>query len=167
MRNYKASLELKGRLFHASVFRFDDGLASERVRIEGGNEIHYSEFPASNIGNADWNEYTRVMLQSIAEQFFRGKLAMGIKCQYINNGRLFDCVALDATDNNGFREIAIRVTGKSKSVLYHVGSHHWVLPSTLFPIGASKQKRDCVETKIGAIALSEFRNDKLPKPRNR
>lgn len=85
-----------------------------------------------------------------------------MECQYINNGRLFDCVALTAINCNGFKEISIRITGKSNSVLYSYGSHHWVLPSTLFPRGVSKQKRDCVETKISAIALSQFRAA-LPK----
>jgi hypothetical protein len=84
-------------------------------------------------------------------------------CQYINNGRLFDCIAVQAINNNGFTEIAIRITGKSNSVRFSVGSYHWVMPATLVPIGSSKQKRDHVETKISALAMAEFKS-KLPKP---
>lgn len=85
-----------------------------------------------------------------------------MNCQFINNGRLFDCEALQAMNINGFKEIAIRITGKSGSVMYCVGSHHWVLPSTLVPCGKSKQKRDHVETKVSALDLRAFL-DALPK----
>lgn len=85
-----------------------------------------------------------------------------MKCQFIKNGRLFDCIALTAMNNNGFKEISIMITGKSKSVLYNTGSHHWVLPSTLVPLGKSKQKRDCVETKMTALEHGAFMRA-LPK----
>lgn len=85
-----------------------------------------------------------------------------MKCQFINNGRLFDCEALTAANNNGFKEISIRIIGKSGSVLYCVGSYHWVLPSTLVPCCKSKQKRDHVETKVSALELRAFL-DSLPK----
>ena len=86
-----------------------------------------------------------------------------MRCQYVNNGRLFNCEALAADNNRGFKEVAIRITKAPRgSILYSAGTVHWVLPSTLFPHGVSKQKRGCVETKIGAVALSQFRAA-LPK----
>ena len=86
-----------------------------------------------------------------------------MRCQYINNGRLFDCVALTAMNSGGFKEISIRITKAPRGCILHsAGTHHWVMPSELFPHGASKQKRDHVETKIGALALATFRKS-LPK----
>ena len=60
---------------------------------------------------------------------------------YVNNGTAYPCQVLRAINYNGFTEIEVRFTGKSRSVLQASGSHAWVLPSQLHRVGAVKKTR--------------------------
>lgn len=71
--NHEAKVERRGYRFVATLY-VTGGECSEFVRLyaHGGSEqIHWAEFPLRNLGDADRDEYTRVMCASIADEWMR------------------------------------------------------------------------------------------------
>ena len=76
MRMYHATTARKGVRYAAVLHTWEDGNAAEYVtRFDdmGGRLIHEAEFPMSNLGSASRNEYTRVMLASVADADQHGR----------------------------------------------------------------------------------------------
>lgn len=73
MATHYASLSRNGRAFRAEL-HVNGSTCAECVMLAndmGSTVIHEAQFPLSNLGAASRDEYTRVMLSSIADQFFR------------------------------------------------------------------------------------------------
>jgi hypothetical protein len=81
---------------------------------------------------------------------------------YVNNGTAYPCQVLQSAVHNGFTEIEVRFTGKSRSVLQASGSHAWVLPSQLHRVGAVKKTRGGVITKDPVSRVAFLQS--LPTP---
>ena len=76
MKMYHVTTTRNGVRYAAFLHTWDDGNAVEYVtRFDdmGGRVIHDAEFPVRNLGTASRDEYTRVMLASIADADQQGR----------------------------------------------------------------------------------------------
>jgi hypothetical protein len=63
---YETRVEANGKSYIAKLMEMTDENQCREIVFANGEQIHYAEFPASNLGDAKRSGYLKVMAESIA-----------------------------------------------------------------------------------------------------